>query len=122
MLDCGCGGGANIKRLLKKVSARHRKGCGLPAVSVEKIPPSQRSGDPKGSLCHLAGAACSASFLPVIGSMQSQRLKPSIFWPDLAKCFREVWRVLKPAGTLLICNEVNGDTDKDKNGQKSLVA
>ncbi len=35
---------------------------------------------------------------------------------------REVWRVLKPGGTFLICNEVNGDTDKDKNGQKSLMA
>lgn len=25
-----------------------------------------------------------------------------------------LWRVLKPGGTFLICNEVNGDTDKDK--------
>ena len=36
------------------------------------------------------------------------------FWPDLPQCFREVCRVLKPGGTLLICNESNGDTDKDK--------
>ena len=36
------------------------------------------------------------------------------FWPDLPQCFREVYRVLKPCGTLLICNESNGDTDKDK--------
>ena len=36
------------------------------------------------------------------------------FWPDLPRCFREVWRTLKPGGTILICNESNGDTDKDE--------
>ena len=36
------------------------------------------------------------------------------FWPDLPQCFREVYRVLKPGGTFLICNESSGDTDKDK--------
>ena len=35
------------------------------------------------------------------------------FWPDLPQCFREVYRVLKPGGTFLICNESSGDTDKD---------
>ena len=36
------------------------------------------------------------------------------FWPGLPKCFQEVYRVLKPGGTFLICNESNGDTDKDE--------
>ena len=36
------------------------------------------------------------------------------FWPDLLQCFREVYRVLKVGGTFLICNEANGDTDKDE--------
>ena len=36
------------------------------------------------------------------------------FWPDLPRCFREVYRVLKVGGTFLICNEANGDTDKDE--------
>ena len=36
------------------------------------------------------------------------------FWPDLPQCFREVYRVLKPGGTFLICNESSGDTDRDE--------
>ena len=36
------------------------------------------------------------------------------FWPNLPQCFREVYRVLKPGGTFLICNESSGDTDKDE--------
>ena len=36
------------------------------------------------------------------------------FWSDLPRCLREVRRVLKPGGTFLICNESNGDTDKDE--------
>ena len=34
--------------------------------------------------------------------------------PDLLRCIREVDRVTKTGGTLLVCNESNGETDKDK--------
>ena len=36
MLDCGCGGGANIKRLLKKCPQGVVKGIDYSPVSVEK--------------------------------------------------------------------------------------
>lgn len=35
------------------------------------------------------------------------------FWPDLSKSFQEVHRVLKKGGVFFICNECNGDNDKD---------
>ena len=46
--------------------------------------------------------------------MRSRRLKPSISGPICRSASREVYRVLKPGGTFLICNESSGDTDKDE--------
>ena len=74
VLDCGCGGGANIKRLLKKCPRGIVKGIDYSVTAFETV----------------------------------------YFWPNLPRCFREVSRVLKPGGTFLICNESNGDTDKDE--------
>ena len=42
------------------------------------------------------------------------------FWPDILQSFQEVYRVLKPGGTLLICNESNGDSDKDERWTKLI--
>ena len=42
------------------------------------------------------------------------------FWPNLPRCFREIYRVLKPGGTFLICNESSGDTDKDEKWTKVI--
>ena len=36
------------------------------------------------------------------------------FWPDPARCFREVCRVLKPGGTFLICNECGDEASGAK--------
>ena len=33
--------------------------------------------------------------------------------PGLVDCFREVHPVIKPGGTFFICNESNGETNKD---------
>ena len=42
VLDCGCGGGANIKRLLKKCPEGIVKGIDYSPVSVEKTKKGQR--------------------------------------------------------------------------------
>ena len=113
MLDCGCGGGANIKRLLKKCPQGIVKGIDYSPVSVEKSKKVNEAAIMEGRCTVLQGSVADMMFADT-GSMRSQPLKPSISGPDLPRCFREVYRVLKPGATFLICNESNGDSDRDE--------
>lgn len=113
VLDCGCGGGANIKRLLKKCPQGVVKGIDYSPVSVEKSKRVNEAAVTKGRCTVLRASVAELPF-------ESEQLdavtafETVYFWPDLPQCFREVWRVLKSGGTFLICNESNGDTDKDE--------
>ena len=96
VLDCGCGGGVNIRRLLKKCPQGIVKGIDYSLVSVEKT-------------------IFADNWFDAVTAFETV-----YFWPDLLRCFREVWRVLKPGGTFFICNESNGDTDKDEKWTKII--
>ena len=50
VLDCGCGGGANMKRLLKKCPQGIVKGIDYSPVSVEKTKRSTRSPSRRGAV------------------------------------------------------------------------
>ena len=113
VLDCGCGGGANIKRLLKKCPEGIVKGIDYSPVSVEKSKKVNEAAVTKGRCTVLRASLAELPF----ESEQFNAVtafETVYFWPDLPQCFREVWRVLKSGGTFLICNESNGDTDKDE--------
>ncbi len=72
VLDCGCGGGANIQKLLKKCPQGIVKGIDYSAVSVEK-------------------AIFAESWFDLVTAFETV-----YFWPHLPQCFQEVLRVLKP--------------------------
>ena len=113
VLDCGCGGGANIKTLLKLCPNGKVQGIDYSAVSVEKARKVNARAIAAGR-CTVQQASVAelpfeAEQFDVVTAFETV-----YFWPELAQNFREVYRVLKPGGTLLICNESNGDTDKDK--------
>lgn len=36
------------------------------------------------------------------------------FWSDIDQSFRQIYRVLKKGGVFMICNESNGENNKDK--------
>lgn len=108
VLDCGCGGGANIKKLLEKAAQGSVKGIDYSEVSVEK----SRS---------LNALAISAGRCEIMQANVAQlpfednsfdlvtAFETVYFWPELPACFREVGRVLKPGGTFFICNECGED-------------
>ena len=108
VLDCGCGGGANIKRMLKKCPQGIVKGIDYSTVSVEKSKKVNKSAITKGRCTVLCASVSELPFesgqFDVVTAFET-----IYFWPDLSQCFREVWRVLKPGGTFLICNETPSD-------------
>ena len=113
VLDCGCGGGANIKRLLKKCPRGSVKGLDYSPVSVEKSKKVNQTAIAEGRCAVLQGSVAELPFKTEEFDAVTA-FETVYFWPDILQGFHEVYRVLKPGGTFFICNESNGDTDKDE--------
>ena len=101
ILDCGCGGEANMERILREYPKTTAWGIDYSEVSVEK----SRKVNGKA----LAEGRCKV----LRASVMELPFETVYFWPDLLKSFQEIYRVTKSGGVFFICNECNGDTDKD---------
>ena len=112
VLDCGCGGGANIERILREHPEIAVKGIDYSEVSVEKSRKVNKNAIEAGRCEILQSSVMNLPFadkqFDVVTAFETV-----YFWPDLLKSFQEVYRVTKNEGTFFICNECNGDTDKD---------
>ena len=118
-LDCGCGGGANLKKLLKCCPGCHVTGADYSAVSVEKSQKVNADAIAKGRCTILQGSVAKRIFAE--GWFDAVTAFETVyFWPELPQCFHEIHRMLKPGGMFLICNESSGDTDKDEKWTKII--
>ena len=112
VLDCGCGGCANLRKLLKRCPNGTVTGIDYSSVSVEKSKRLNAKAISEGRCCVLEASVAALPFednkFDVVTAFETV-----YFWPGLVDCFREVYRVTKTGGIFLICNEATGDTDKN---------
>lgn len=112
VLDCGCGGGANLCKLLKRCPNGTVTGIDYSSVSVEKSKKLNAKTISEERCCVLETSVAVLPFednkFDVVTAFETV-----YFWPGLVDCFREVYRVTKTGGIFLICNEATGDTDKN---------
>ena len=109
MLDIGCGGGATLKRLLKRSDGAKVFGIDISEQSVAKA--RQVSANVLDKQVFVTQG--SAEELPYQDNMFDlvTAVETVYFWPNLPNCLQEVIRVLKPGGSFAIMVEVlDGDS------------
>ena len=106
ILDIGCGGGANIKRLLELAPRGHVSGVDYSPVSVQASTDFNREAIDAGR-CDVREGNSSDLPLPDASFDVVTAFETTYYW-DLPTAFPEVKRVLKPGGRFLVCNEDDG--------------
>lgn len=100
VLDIGCGGGANIARLLRLCPKGYVAGIDISEESVKAS--RKRNKTALGAHCDIVRA--NVSDMPFDNNTFDAvtAFETVYFWEDLSKCFSEVNRVLKKDGVFMI--------------------
>ncbi|MBP5458304.1 MAG: class I SAM-dependent methyltransferase [Paludibacteraceae bacterium] len=112
LLDIGCGGGANLARLLQRSKNAKVVGIDYSAVSVGKSLKFNSEAVEKGRCAVMEGNVSNLPFSD--GQFQLVTAFETIyFWPDIEHCFKEVLRVLSQGAQFCIVNESDGNQPSD---------
>ena len=119
ILDIGCGGGANIARLLQRDPKGVVQGIDYSSVSVAKSSKVNAKAIAEGR-CKVQEA--SVVKLPFGESTFDlvTAFETIYFWPEIEHSFGEVFRVMKPGATFLIVNEDDGLTGSNEKWEKII--
>ena len=109
ILDIGCGGGFNIKRMIEKSKNGAVFGVDVSDTSVKKSKAVNKKY--LGNRCYVYRA--SAENLPFDDNMMElvTAFETVYFWQNIEDCFLEIKRVLKQGGKFVIINDP-GDPNK----------
>lgn len=116
-LDIGCGGGANVKRLLKK--SKKVIGLDYSDVSVEKTKQLNQKAIQERRCEAVQGDVMNLPFEEETFNVVTA-FETIYFWPDLKKSFEEVYKVLQEDGTFLCVNEYSKETESNKKYEEMI--
>ncbi len=108
--ELGCGGGRNAHELLKRYPQAKLSALDYSDQSVEKARKTNREDIASGKCSVLQGNVAALPFSAETFDLATA-FETVYFWPGLERCFSEVYRIVKPGGVFMICNESDG-TDK----------
>jgi ubiquinone/menaquinone biosynthesis C-methylase UbiE len=117
ILDVGCGGGGAVRKLVAVAAEGKVYGIDHSEQSVALARRTNRQGIAEGRVeirqASVSGLPFSDDFFDLVTAVETH-----YFWPDLVTDMREVLRVLKPGGTLIIIAEAYKGGKHDKVIQK----
>ena len=119
ILDIGCGGGANLARLMGRSLHADVTGVDYSPVSVEKSRKVNADAIAEGRCKVLEASVASLPFKDDAFGMATA-FETVYFWPEIEKSFAEVWRVLSPGGEFLIVNEDDGLSGNNEKWEKMI--
>lgn len=112
ILDIGCGGGANIQRLLEMFPESKVTGLDISDYALAMARDVNFDAIDQGR-CYLSGGNASQMPLPRESFDLATAFETVYYWSGITACFTEVKRVLKPGGTFVIANELDGMAKED---------
>ncbi len=119
-LEIGCGGGANVARLLSGNPDGQVTGIDYSNVSVRASKKENAAAMQAGRCRILQGNVKELPFADESFDLATA-FETIYFWPDIADSFREVARVLRGGGTFFICNETDGEDEEGRQWEQDIA-
>ncbi len=117
--ELGCGGGRNTAELLKRYPQGKVSALDYSPLSVEKTKEYNKDMITSGRCTVIQGNVAELPFEDRAFDLATA-FETVYFWPGLEHCFSEVYRVLKPGGVFMICNESDGTDETSLKYEKII--
>jgi SAM-dependent methyltransferase len=117
ILDVGCGGGGTIGKLAYKAARGKVYGVDFSAESVTASRSTNKALIQAGRVQIQQGSVSRLPFPEAMFDLVTA-VNTHNYWPDLVNDLREIWRVLKPGGRLLIISSLYKNSKNDQRNRK----